>query len=535
MKSKVLNAVAALMNFLFGVVILCYSFIAPNVTRASQNELIVMNQISLFTLAILIVVAIANLILLIANRQNSVFAFAYVISIIASAFYIFKIDIIAILYLLAALLICIQVLRENIIERNNTLFMIFLSIIIATILLFGIYALTYKDSVEDLNEKDNIGQTEYKEDFFEYVSEVNIDDLYLNVEQNGKWGYINQKGQKVIDFKYEYASPFIKIEKNNKQFEVALVCDETSGYLILKNERIVFSYKNDINVNDYEAQMDKLEEIYRNTLKQEKDFDDSYIKAKTENKRKIQAYESGGYLYPINEDYDVYIKISSQTNGVNRHELIKKTGDKNVKITIDCDNLDYDADYLYVYSNGYLPFYKNSAGIQGYYTNNMDRVELKGNAQILEFYDNNILMKDYNENLIYFMDENGNVLSDKYKDIYVYSGGYIVKKQNNKYTLIDKNFKQIIDKEFDYINPVLIDKGILICADLPQEINFNSENYADNISYKLMDLSGNVFEGEYTNIYNIMNKLDEGENINNFKEDLTDIEYHFVGDKFYNN
>ena len=32
-----------------------------------------------------------------------------------------------------------------------------------------------------------------------------------------------------------------------------------------------------------------------------------------------------------------------------------------------------------------------------------------------------------------------------------------------------------------------------------------------------------------------MNKLDEGENINNFKEDLTDIEYHFVGDKFYNN
>lgn len=281
--------------------------------------------------------------------------------------------------------------------------------------------------------------------------------------------------------------------------------------------------------------MDKFEEIYRNTLKQEKDFDDSYIKAKTENKRKIQAYESGGYLYPINEDYDVYIKISSQTNGVNRHELIKKTGDKNVKITIDCDNLDYDADYLYVYSNGYLPFYKNSAGIQGYYTNNMDRVELKGNAQILEFYDNNILMKDYNENLIYFMDENGNVLSDKYKDIYVYSGGYIVKKQNNKYTLIDKNFKQIIDKEFDYINPVLIDKGILICADLPQEINFNSENYADNISYKLMDLSGNVFEGEYTNIYNIMNKLDEGENINNFKEDLTDIEYHFVGDKFYNN
>ena len=535
MKSKVLNAVAALMNFLFGVIILCYSFIAPNVTRASQNELIVMDQISYMTLAIMIIVAIANLSLLMANRQNSVFAFAYAISVIASAFYIFKIDIIAILYLLAALLICIQVLRENVIERNSTIFMIFLSIIIAAIVLFGIYALTYRDSVEELNEKDNIGQTEYKEDFFEYVSEVNIDDLYINVEQNGKWGYINQNGQKVIDFKYEYASPFVKIEKNNKQFDVALVCDENSGYIILKNKRVVFSYKNDIDVNDYEAQMEKLEEIKKKTLKQEKDFDDSLIMAKTENKRKIHAYESGGYTYPLNENYDVYIKISSQTNGVNRHELIKRTGDKNVKITIDCDNLDYDADYLYVYSNGYLPFYKNSAEIQGYYTSNMDRVEVKGNAQILEFYDNNILMKDYNENSIYFMDENGNVLSDKYKDIYVYSGGYIVKKQNNKYTLIDKNFKQIIDKEFDYINPILIDKGLLICADLPQEIKFNSLSYTDNINYKLMDLSGKVLEGEYTNIYNVTNKIDEGEDINSFKNDLTDIEYHFVGDKFYNN
>ena len=57
--------------------------------------------------------------------------------------------------------------------------------------------------VEITKNQDNIGQTEYKEDFFEYVSEVNIDDLYINVEQNGKWGYINQNGQKVIDFKYE--------------------------------------------------------------------------------------------------------------------------------------------------------------------------------------------------------------------------------------------------------------------------------------------------------------------------------------------
>ena len=50
MKSKFLNAVAALMNFLFGVIILTYSFIAPNEARATANEIVVMNQIHLFIL-----------------------------------------------------------------------------------------------------------------------------------------------------------------------------------------------------------------------------------------------------------------------------------------------------------------------------------------------------------------------------------------------------------------------------------------------------------------------------------------------------
>lgn len=530
MKSKVLNAVAALMNFLFGVVVLCYTFIAPNASRATANELIVMNQVHLMTLFVLIAVTLANLILLISNRHNSVFLFAYIISILAATFYIFEIEIIAILYLLAALLICIQVLRENIIEKNSTIFMIFLSIIIAAIVLLGVYALTYKDSVEELEEKDMIGQVEYKEDFFEYVSELNITDIYLNVESNGKWGYINQTGKVVIDFKYDYASPFVTIHKNNKQFEVALVCSSGNSSVILKNERTVFSYKNTIDVNDLNAQYEKLQEIYETTLKQEISFEESLIQAKTDDMKKIAAYEVGGYLYPYNEDYDVYIKLS-QTGGMNRYELIKKSGSKNVKMSIDCDDLAYDSKYLYVYNNKYLPFFKTSSLLQGYYTTELKRIELGGNAQILDFYDGNILIRDYNENNIYFMTEEGKVLSDKYKDIYVYNDGYIVKKQNNKYTLIDKNFKQKIDKEFDYINPVLLEKGLLVCADLPETITFDELGYANNIKYCLMDLSGNILSSEYTNIYSVINRNEE--NIENYKEILTDIEYNFVGDKYY--
>ena len=66
-----------------------------------------------------------------------------------------------------------------------------------------------------------------------------------------------------------------------------------------------------------------------------------FIRFKTDDMKKIAAYKAGGYLYPYNEDYDVYIKLS-QTGGMNRYELIKKSGSQNVKMSIDCDDLAYD-------------------------------------------------------------------------------------------------------------------------------------------------------------------------------------------------
>ena len=532
MRGKVLNAVAALMNFLFGLVVIIFSFSAVNVTRATPNELIVINQIKNIMLAVLCAVSFANFVLLIANRQSKVFVFAYLIALLADAFYFFDFDMIAILYLLSAFLICIQVLRENIIEKNNTIFMIFLSVIIAAIGILGLYAFTYKDTVKDLDKKDAIGQIVYSEDTFRNISALGIDDLYINVKQNGKWGYINERGEKIIDFKYDYASPFVKIRKFDKDFEVALVCQDDKACLILQNERVVFSYKNTISVNDYDAQIEKLELIYTDTLNQEESFEDNIISCKTEDIRKIAAYKDEKYLYPITDDYDIHIKVSSQAGIKNKYELIKRTGDTNVNMNIDCDNLEFDEDYLYVYKNGYLPFYKTSEKMQGYYNENMERIDMGGNAQILEFYGNDILLKDYNENLIYFMDSSGNILSDKYKDIYTYNDGYIVKMQNNKYTLIDKKYKKSIDKEFDYINPTLIDKGLLICADLPKEIKFNDANIPVNIQYSLMNLKGEIIAKDYTGIYNLSNK-NEGYEIEDYIDNLTNIKYRFIGEEFY--
>ncbi len=83
---------------------------------------------------------------------------------------------------------------------------------------------------------------------------------------------------------------------------------------------------------------------------------------------------------------------------------------------------------LYVYSNGFLPFYKQSENIQGWYTKNDSKeLNLKKYIQILEFYDDNILIKDYDNNIVYFADELGNQISPSYKDIFVLDDAYIVK------------------------------------------------------------------------------------------------------------
>ncbi len=164
----------------------------------------------------------------------------------------------------------------------------------------------------------------------------------------------------------------------------------------------------------------------------------------------------------------------------------------------------------------------------------MKRVEVEGDIQILDFFENNILVKDYNTNVEYFINEAGDIVSDKYLDIYVYDNGYIVKKINGKYTLINKKFKQIIDKEFDYINPNFIDYNFLICADLPQNIEINKSGIPTNIKYNLMDMSGKVFSSGYTNIYNIFDKKAEEQTAEEYIYKLTDIEYNFIGEEFYN-
>ena len=72
-----------------------------------------------------------------------------------------------------------------------------------------------------------------------------------------------------------------------------------------------------------------------------------------ENKNKVPAYSEISseytYRYDYNEEYDLTVTKSS-LGLADEYQLVKKA-DSNIKIKLDATKLDYDENYLYLFSN----------------------------------------------------------------------------------------------------------------------------------------------------------------------------------------
>ena len=261
MKGKLVNAIVGLMNLLYGALVLFFNFYMPNINSATEQEITLINQNHFLIFILLIAVAVVNLITLwyyykmdIHNCKDKIFLFSYILAILSSCFYFLDFNLIAVLYILAALLIEIQVLRENMIFVNNVFYIVLVSVVIVAIGLAGLNIFTYKDELKKIIKEENKGYIEYNEDFFKNISELGEDaEFYINVQRNGKWGYINTNGDIKLDFAYDYASPFVTINKYNKNFDIALVVQGDTAKIILKNKRNVMSYKNTIAITTWKT------------------------------------------------------------------------------------------------------------------------------------------------------------------------------------------------------------------------------------------------------------------------------------------
>lgn len=542
MSGKIVNLCIAGLNFLFGVFILVFTLnVEQDKTLMTVQEALVVNRILIVTYIVMAIVIIIDTYEWYTHRRDLSFNVAFFIGIFVFIFIFIKSPLVSIISMLSGILILNKTLKENLIEIDSTLWISVMALIMAVIVILSIVSLCYKDIAQNIKEKEDKDLLKYTSGYFKYITELEVYDPYINIQLDGKYGYINQYGDIVIDFEYDYASPFVEINMYNKEFHIALVCKDGTSHIILKNKREVMAYRSESADDNYEAKIAELKNIYTNVLEQPGEMKYEVDDVKN-NINKAPKYEElptdYTYRYNYNGTYDLLVTKSNLGLG-DTYELARKD-DLNLRVKLDCDAIAYDEKFVYLYSDGSIPFYNIDESRQGWFTSNGKKVAMDGKAQILEFIDDKILIRDYTDGTqsVYFIDSSRRQVSNKYKDIYIHNDIYLVKDNNNMYQILDKNFTKIFNIEYDFVDTSLLSAGLLVCMDTEEGIDFNDYNFAD-MKLDLINLNGEVIAQGLTQVYGDYYKISNERTVsfanryNDFLTEIKDVEYNFVGDKFY--
>ncbi len=541
MRGKIVNLCLGFMNLLFGILIVAFTIHVPqDKTLLTVQESFVVIWILRAMYVVMGSVAIIDAIQSYNHRSDTVFNTGYVIGIFTISFIFIKEPIIAAFSIISGLIILFKSLKENLVELDSTAAISISIVVMAATAIIGLFTLTYSSIGQSIKNKENKNELSYKQDYFKYITELEIDEPYINVKKDGKYGYINQNGEVRIDFVYDYASPFVEITVYDKKFHIALVCSDGSTEVILKNKRKVMSYRSESSDENYKAKLEELEDIYTNTLHQTEKMKYE-IQEITNNITRVPEYKVASseytYRYDYNEEYDLIVTQSNLGLG-DKYELAKKA-DLNIRIPLDATYLDYDSSYLYLFSNKTIPFYEISKRTQGWFTSYGKKMPMTGKAQILDFFGERMLIKNYSNDRTYFIDSDGNILSEEYKDIYVCKDGrYIVRTQRDTAKIINDEYEKVFDAEYQVMNPRFISQNMYLTLDTTENIEFNDYGFPTNLNWKLVNYDGEVVFDGIQQIYDVLYELpDESnkkeENYSKFVNNLKELDYKFVGDRFY--
>ena len=541
MRGKIVNLCIGFTNILFGILIIVFTICVPqDKTLLTVQEGIVVKYILLGIYFLMGCMTAINIIQYYNHRRDTEFNIAYLIGIFAIAFLFIKQPIISLFNIISGVIVIYKSLKENLVEIDSTTAISVAVAIMIACVIMSFLSFSYESLGEMIKNKENKDELAYKKDYFKYITELGIEEAYINLKKDEKYGYISESGNVVIDFKYDYASPFVKINMYNKNFEIALVCKDGSSYIILKNERRVMSYRSESSDENYKAKMEELQNIYTNTLGQPGTMECEIEEIK-DHINKVPAYEeiSSDYTfrYNYNDEYDLIVTQSNLGLG-DKFELAKKE-DLNIRVALDTKDLDYDSEYLYLFSNGDIPFYEISKMYQGWFTSYGKKNEMRGRAQILDFFGDKILIRNYNNKTVYFSDSAGNPVSEIYKDIFISNNNrYIVKNNTDgRMKVLDGNLNKVFEPEYDVINTRLVSKNLYLCMNINDEIEFNDYGFA-KMNFSLVNDYGIVILENIEQIYSEYFEMPdedgkEKEKYESFIEELTDLKYNFVGDKFY--
>ena len=313
------------------------------------------------------------------------------------------------------------------------------------------------------------------------LDDVTVNDIYIPVENNSKYGFIDEQGNEVISCKYDRVSYFFNAQINNKKCYFALVKKDNDYFIISKNE-------DNIHIDDtflqrffYLIENDE-KEVIKEAVKQDaigaetitkfstssqevyEMFGNSHIGISIQEiddldcKDEVELEKKGNKLYYKNTNYTLVLQQLngdeienlgiSYENNIFNVTLIYPDGNKisNIEI-IPSYSESHEKYILTLYDKQLLQFKNINEEIYGYYDENGNRVLIGKDYSILAAYNNYILLSNYNnkQELDYILiDKNGDILIES--EVIGLFNNFILCKNDGKMVLYDYSFNNVLNK-----------------------------------------------------------------------------------------
>ena len=545
MKGKKTNIFLGILNIILGLLLIMYVWymLHNNKLELTRHQRFVMNIEHNIIFGISVVICFINFVFSIFNMKKGYYFVFYHFSLVGIITFFTPIYIYPIFTIISGILIIRTLSKNNYIEKDNFFASTIIIIMMGIIGLSAISLSQYKKIAEYIKKREDINLTAYNPEYFKYVEEIPDKSIYINVKLNGKYGYINKSGETKIDFKYDYATPFYKIRAYDKTFELAAVSTKNTTDVIMKNERKVMSYNSEYANEDHEGKRDEFVKILKDVIGEknpELEVSNKYNGFATRN-----IYEdtknSNEKRYQFTDKYDVLIQKSEITEKeiytlVTKRDLLKNSKSKGDYIKLNAEQLIHDDNYLYVYNNGFLPYFSPSKKEQGWFNLQGKKYTLNNNVQIEVFEDKRLAIKRKPRKITYFAsneDEDLKAISPIYKEVIPDGDNYIVKNMNEKWQIVDKNFQPRTKLEYDIFISTLITEGIYIFANIDNGIEIDDYGYA-KLRYTMIDRNLNVIGTNLEEMYNFNIKYlnrNSDEEYRRYIEKLKDPRYHRIVEK----
>lgn len=447
-----------------------------------------------------IIFAIINFIFIKKNKPKVIQIISYFGVIVLSILYIF--DIIGVYWNIISVLmqlIYIHYQEKNIEESKSTkitniiLYYILQIILVVSFLGIILTSLGITKVNDSKWEKELINL--YND--IENLQGAKTKEIYIPVEKNYKYGFVDSKGQEKIKCQYDRVSYFNQVEINNELYYIALAKKDNKFYIISKtNNNFIISG----NLEKYLQTIDEhLEKTMTKSINKQEDYRKGYLQifeflfqvsTKGEKELTQQTIEksnitntitlnekSAKYYYnntnfsmiiePINDDMNNYDKYNYE-NYYNEDENTSYLSSSNTKhkVTIYKTNGEYETSIIYlpgfneyngtldIFLNGYIEFKDEENEKNGWFDDKGNKITVPNTYTIYDIKDNKAILEVYNidENAEFYyiiIDMTGKILLQT-NAIDVYDDMYLVKNENNKMVLLDKDLN-VISNEYDKI------------------------------------------------------------------------------------